>query len=407
VTKEKRQFINPLKTPLPRKGSDRRLLILSAAEEIFSAKGYTEASIADIAQAVGIQESILYRHFKGKEDVLFSIIEERLKEGLALLDRDLQGLNEPKSQLRKMMWGNLWYQEAYSAYSKLLFFECRRLNTFYASPAFTLIQKYLGRLTAILEWGVRSGVFRKDLPIPLMQEMVMGLLDTINIGFQVVGEVGHPLDDFEDAANLIELVIAEKAPSEDEKGDKSRAILRAAEKVFAKKEFQKAKMTDIARLAGVGDGTLYEYFENKERLLYAIPEGRFEAYYRELSGIFDPRAAHEKLKRTVKYFFAVFLSDRDFFRLFVRNLYLNQGFYRSEGYQNFKKLFSLLEETVKEGKAGGVVRSEVHPRIFRNLLIGTLCWMATRWFAERKTTETGMMKQADFVADLMVEAVTV
>lgn len=409
AAKGKRQFINPLKTPLPLKGTERRLEILRAAEEIFSAKGFKEATIADIAQTVGIQESVLYRHFKGKEDLLFSIIEERLKEGLALLDRDLQGLNEPKSQLRKMMWGNLCYQEEYSAYSKLLFFECRPLTRFYSSPAFDLIRKYLGRLNTILETGVQAGVFRKDIPLPLMQEMVMGVLDTINIGFQVLKEVEHPLDDFEDAALLIELIISEKRLAEREKegADKSMIILRAAEKIFAKKEFHKAKMSDIARLAGVGDGTPYEYFENKETLLYSIPQRRFDGYFKELYGVFDPRTAAEKVKRMVKYFWAAFVSNKDFLRLFVRNLYLNKGFYLSSGYPAFKKYLGLVEESVEEGKSKGAIRSEVNPRIFRNLLLGTLCWMATRWFTERKATEIGMMKQANFVADLLVEAVTV
>jgi len=125
------QIINPFSTPLQNPGSDKKLRILTAAEEIISNKGFKEATISEIASQAGINDSIIYRYFKGKEDLLFSIIEERLKEGLALLDRDLQGLIDPKSQLRKMMWGNLWYQNAYSAYSRILLFECRSSSNFY------------------------------------------------------------------------------------------------------------------------------------------------------------------------------------------------------------------------------------------------------------------------------------
>src|SRR5271157_5337659 len=98
------QIINPFSTPLQNPGSDKRLRILVAAEEIISNKGFKEATISEIASQAGINDSIIYRHFKGKEDILFSIAEERLKDGLALLDRDLQGLIDPKSRLRKMMW---------------------------------------------------------------------------------------------------------------------------------------------------------------------------------------------------------------------------------------------------------------------------------------------------------------
>ena len=109
----------------PNSGSDKKLRILAAAEEIISSKGFKETTMSEIASLAGINDSIIYRYFKGKEDLLFSIIEERLQEGEALLDRDLQGLIDPKSQLRKMMWGNLWYHNAYSAYSRILLFECR------------------------------------------------------------------------------------------------------------------------------------------------------------------------------------------------------------------------------------------------------------------------------------------
>jgi len=56
----------------------------------------------------------------------------------------------------------------------------------------------------------------------------------------------------------------ELAPGQDPK--KRRQILEGARKVFHDKGFDGASMNDIARVAGVSKGTLYVYFENKERL---------------------------------------------------------------------------------------------------------------------------------------------
>jgi AcrR family transcriptional regulator len=47
--------------------------ILNAAIDLFSQKGYDAVSIRDIARAVGIRESSIYNHYKGKEDILDSI----------------------------------------------------------------------------------------------------------------------------------------------------------------------------------------------------------------------------------------------------------------------------------------------------------------------------------------------
>ncbi len=372
------QVINPFSTPLQNPGSDKKLRILAAAEEIISNKGFKEATISEIASQAGINDSIIYRHFKGKEDVLFSIIEERMVEGLALLDRDLQGLNDPRSKLRKMMWGNLWYQEAYSAYSRILLFECRFSNRFYSSPAFRLIQKYLDRLSAILEQGVQEEIFREDVTVALMRDIVMGTLDMTTICFHELKEVENPLFDFEDAAGLVEFIITPKQDLERTNPDKSSLILESAEKVFAKKGYESAKMTEIARKAGVADGTVYEYFENKELLLFSIPKRRFEQYFNELSGFFQPEFLVGKLKRLIKFHFSTFLADPDFLRIFVLNLFLNKEFYHSEAFEAFRNYYRLLEDVLEEGKTKGVFRPEVNPRVFRNMLLGTFCHMATR-----------------------------
>src|SRR5260370_29921561 len=53
-------------------------------------------------------------------------------------------------------------------------------------------------------------------------------------------------------------------------GDKRAAILRAAITVFAHNGYFNSKVADIAREAGVADGTVYLYFKSKEEILHSI-----------------------------------------------------------------------------------------------------------------------------------------
>ena len=53
-------------------------------------------------------------------------------------------------------------------------------------------------------------------------------------------------------------------------GDKREAILRAAISVFAHNGYFNSKVADIAREAGVADGTVYLYFKSKEDILHSI-----------------------------------------------------------------------------------------------------------------------------------------
>ncbi len=68
---------------------------------------------------------------------------------------------------------------------------------------------------------------------------------------------------------------AESPPRADAAGpgqdpEKRKQILAGARKVFLKHGFDGASMSDIARSAGVSKGTLYVYFDNKERLFTAL-----------------------------------------------------------------------------------------------------------------------------------------
>lgn len=54
-------------------------IIIYKALTLFSDKGYDGVSMRDIASSVGIKASSLYNHFKSKEDIFNSIIEEMSK----------------------------------------------------------------------------------------------------------------------------------------------------------------------------------------------------------------------------------------------------------------------------------------------------------------------------------------
>src|SRR6266542_1822455 len=58
-------------------------------------------------------------------------------------------------------------------------------------------------------------------------------------------------------------------------------ILDAATRVFAARGFNGATIRDIAQAAGVADGTIYNYFDNKDALLFAILDRLNETERRE------------------------------------------------------------------------------------------------------------------------------
>ncbi|MEU3461139.1 TetR/AcrR family transcriptional regulator [Streptomyces sp. NPDC006733] len=78
----------------PRPGTrpaNRRELVLAAAGKLFYDRGYDQVSMGDIAEAVAIGPSALYRHFSSKQELLFEV----MKSSLALITTRLEAMSSP------------------------------------------------------------------------------------------------------------------------------------------------------------------------------------------------------------------------------------------------------------------------------------------------------------------------
>src|SRR5262249_61702564 len=69
--------------------------------------------------------------------------------------------------------------------------------------------------------------------------------------------------------------------------DKRQRILAAATAVFAERDFHRVQVSEVAERAGVGKGTLYLYFRNKD----ALREGALRASLERLAGEVEHEAA--------------------------------------------------------------------------------------------------------------------
>ena len=80
---------------------DRRLAILDNAELVFVKNGFQSTSTREIADTCGVTEPVLYRHFKGKEDLFLSVVARMFAEGLKVLEsRERTGIQAEQARLR-------------------------------------------------------------------------------------------------------------------------------------------------------------------------------------------------------------------------------------------------------------------------------------------------------------------
>ncbi|MEJ7618163.1 MAG: TetR/AcrR family transcriptional regulator [Pyrinomonadaceae bacterium] len=187
--------------------------------------------------------------------------------------------------------------------------------------------------------------------------------------------------------------------------DKREAILRAATRVFAQNGYFNSKVADIAREAGVADGTVYLYFKSKEEILRSIFErgvGEAIAEGREqLAALSDPR---EKLRRIARMHLERLGSDRDLAVVFQVELRGTTKFMEEFSAAGFAEYLRIIRETFEEGQRAGLFRQELNSKVVAKMLFGALDEMATNWILSKRRYKLGPM--ADQVLDIFLHGVS-
>ena len=168
--------------------------------------------------------------------------------------------------------------------------------------------------------------------------------------------------------------------------DKREAILRAGTTVFAKKGFFNAKVADVAKAAGVADGTVYLYFKNKDDILHSIFDRAMEEFIaegtRELAEIKRPE---DKLRRIAELHLERLSTDREMAIVFQVELRGSIKFMQEFSATGFAEYLDIIRSTIEEGQKGGDFRTDLKPVICAKIFYGALDEMVTNWILSKKS----------------------
>src|ERR1700754_3906581 len=168
-------------------------------------------------------------------------------------------------------------------------------------------------------------------------------------------------------------------------GDKREAILRAAISVFAHNGYFNSKVADIAREAGVADGTVYLYFKSKEEILHSIFDRSVDEAVAEarkmVAQISDPR---EKLRQIAQLHLERLGADRDLAIVFQVELRGSIKFMQEFSAAGFAEYLDIIHQTIVDGQKAGVFRKSLNPTVCSKILFGALDEMVTNWILSPK-----------------------
>ncbi len=162
-------------------------------------------------------------------------------------------------------------------------------------------------------------------------------------------------------------------------------IIQAASEVFGNSSFQNASISEIAQKANIAEGTVYQYFKNKEDLFFSIPAQKTEEFCEEfnlhLQGIHD---AAGKIRKLIWYYLYFFRSNPAYARSLMLEMRVSRGFIRSETYSKIKAFTDQVLDIIKDGQEEGEFRKDVSVYSIRELVLGVLEHRLTRWLLKEE-----------------------
>ncbi len=162
--------------------------------------------------------------------------------------------------------------------------------------------------------------------------------------------------------------------------NKHTKIIHAATKVFAKKGFFNARISDIAKEAKVADGTIYLYFNNKFDILISVFEEEIGALIEQVKKLLstedDPRKMIEIFARN-----HLSVMKKNKYLAEVIQIELRQSAKLIKDYRNnkFSEYVDIISSIIKLGQERSIYRATIRPGIAKRAFFGALDEISRVW----------------------------
>lgn len=137
--------------------------ILEAARSVFAAKGFSEATVDDIATAAGVAKGTVYLYYRSKREIYFAALKSGIEQMFAALEEQLNAETTTEGKLRALISVKLEYFDENRDFFKIYYSELGNLFTHPGaldSEFKTLYLQQAKVIEGILKEGARKKVLR-------------------------------------------------------------------------------------------------------------------------------------------------------------------------------------------------------------------------------------------------------
>ncbi|AIF43263.1 TetR/AcrR family transcriptional regulator [Virgibacillus sp. SK37] len=151
--------------------------IIDAAVVVIAENGYHASQVSKIAKKAGVADGTIYLYFKNKEDILVSVFEEKMGQFIEEIEKgisDKQTANDKLLTLIMLHFRQLADNHHLATVTQL---ELRQSDPELRWKINKVLKPYLLVIDSIIKEGVEENIFRDNLNIQLVRQMIFGTLD--------------------------------------------------------------------------------------------------------------------------------------------------------------------------------------------------------------------------------------
>jgi AcrR family transcriptional regulator len=164
--------------PRSRKRNPNRQRIVDAARVHFFSHGFRSVTMDDLAEELGISKKTLYAHFPGKIDLLEAVLADKFAGVEATLKEVTRAhLHDFPAALQELLAGtHRELDEIKPPFVRDMRQKAPEVFKLVERRRAALIQHYFGKFFAE---GQRAGMVRKDVPVKLIIEILLAMVQSI------------------------------------------------------------------------------------------------------------------------------------------------------------------------------------------------------------------------------------
>lgn len=189
-----------------------------------------------------------------------------------------------------------------------------------------------------------------------------------------------------------------------DRSSKYHRILEAAVKVFARQGFRQCTVAQIAKEAGVADGTIYLYFKNKDDILVHFFSFKakqvFDRFREEVARGAD---SLEKLRNLIRVHLGEFQRDPDMAVVYQIETHQSRRLAEEQIREMGKMYRDIISDIVEEGQQEGSIRRDLYLSLVKRFILGAVEETIGTWLHSGRSYD--LVSMADPLVDLFIKGI--